>query len=279
MGGVVIPNRDKDGHQLVSPRKSYKEPSRSFTTPDYSDKTTWFGDLTRHENEALSTADNITYSSLNQFWIDWKKIPNHVRQFKASEVLIEIKKNDVIITSGFSIDHAAGTITFDSANQPSDIIKATYSVGNSTKFDLLAEPGKKLKVDYVEVQFSEGAIMPEGDCMLFQSIYNGPAIPSLGIPANFDIPLRTFEYWGYRDFLGESTGARECLPFMGMSKKSIILPWDYLTGHTIVPIGEVADLAAGEFHKLRCVMKNNGLITNCEIATGTFYCIIGDYGV
>lgn len=290
MGGW-IPERDKDGNALFAQRKSYKESSRSFTTPDYSDRKTWFHDYTRINDEVMSTVDNLTYSSTrvpqegwNHSWILWKRIPNHARQDNPTNLKVVVKKNDVILTSGFTIDHDNGNVVFQSANQPSDVIKVSYAYANTSCFDLQAKTGKKLLVDYVEVQFSENCLIDENDYMIFESIYNGPAIPPNvlgaghpGLPANVDIVLRTFEYHGFHDFLGESTGAMFCKKFMGMTKEVVILPWNYLTGHTIVPVGEIADLSVGEFHKLRCKMKNDTLVTECEIATGTFYCIAATY--
>jgi hypothetical protein len=285
---VEVGTFDNEGHALVSTRKSYATPSKSFSTPDYSNRDTWFSDYTRVVDEVMSTSDDTTYTSIrtpttgwNHHWMDWSKIPNHARQDNGSNLKTILKKNDVVITSGFSIDCTNGQVVFESANSPSDVIKATYSYGNSSKFDLVANSGKKLNLDYVEVQFSEGSVMPEGEYLLFQSIYNGPAIPANalgaghpGLPANTDIVLRTFEYHGYHDFLNESTLAISCKKFMGLTKEVVILPWNYLTGHTIKPVGEVADLSLGEFHKLRCCMAKDGVIQDCEIATGTFYCII-----
>ena len=286
---MLIPVRDNDGNWVFTLRKSYRDTSKSFTSTDFSDRKTWFFDYTRVPDEVMSTADNIVYSSTrtpkagwNHSWIDWREIPNHKRQSDPTNMRTVVKKNDVVITDGFTIDYDNGTVTFSAANAPTDVIKVSYSYGNSSKFDLMSTPGKRLRLDYVEVQISKDAVMPENNFLMFQSIYNGPAIPPdalgpghPGLPANTDIVLRTFEYHGFRDFINESTQAKICLPTLNMTKEAVILPWDYLTGHTIVPVGTPADLSVGEFHKLRCVMDHDDtIIGNCDLATGTFYCMV-----
>jgi hypothetical protein len=238
----------------------------------------------------MSTSDDTVYTSTrtptsgwDHDWLKWDLITNHIRQVE-TDLAPVVKKNDEVITSGFTIDHTNGTVTFDSANAPSDVIKVTYYYGNSSQMDLTATAGKLLFVDYVETQFSAGCVMPANSKFVFQSVYNGPAVPAYGIPANYDVVLKSFEYYNAKDFLNESTQAYVVEPFMELTAKVNILPWNYLTGHTIKSPGDVTtDITKNEFNKLRfrLVDINGGpdpILTSAEIATGTVYCRIYDVG-
>jgi len=280
--------KTSDDIPMVTHVKSYRDSSKSFTTPDFANRQSWFYDTTQITDEIMTTSDDLVYSSIrtptsgwDHDWLKWDCVPNHVRQTTPS-IRVVVKKNDTIITSGFSIDYKNGTVTFSVANESTDEITVTYKYGNSSTYDLQANPGKILKVDYIETQFSVGSSMPEDSVMIFQAIYNGPAIPSMGIPADYDIPISKYEYYNAKDFLNESTQAYQVKAFMELERDVNILPWHYLTGHTIKSPGDpTTDLSKGEFNKLRMrIMDLKGgpdpIISDCEIATGTVYCIIKD---
>jgi len=278
---------NKDLRREVSIKKSYIEESKSFTTPDFSDRQTWWFDTTSVVGEILDgDAANQVYTSTRtptagwaHDWINWTKIPNNARQEKKAELEIKVYVNDVEQTSGFTIDHAAGQVTFDSALQSGDVVKADYAYANSSKFELVANAGKILHVNFVEIQISVGAgALPNGKAVTFASVYNGPAIPALGIPANFDVVVKEFKYYGARDFLNEATRGSVVEPMMELTQKVNVLPWDYLTGHTLKPVGDASTdlLGKREFNKLICYVEDDVLVPNCEIATGTFYCEIED---
>ncbi len=280
--------RSTDDIPVLQIIKSYHDSSKSFTTPDFTDRKSWFFDRTRVTDEVMSTSDDTIYSSTrtptagwNHDWLRWDLIPNHIRQTE-TDIVPVVKKNDEVVSSGFTIDYTNGTVTFDSANQPTDVIKVSYSYGNSSRMDLTANAGKKLFVDYVETQFSVGCTIPSTAKFVFQSIYNGPAIPAYGIPENTDVILRSYEYYNAKDFLNESTQAYVVEPFMELTAKVNILPWNYLTGHTIKPAGDTTtDLSKNEFNKLRIQLVDiNGgpdpILSSAEIATGTVYCRVHD---
>jgi len=276
---------NNDGIVEFQPSKSYSNSSKSFTTPDYSSRQTWWYDTTAVTDEILTADGTFTNYTTTRTpsngwdhdWIYWKKIPNNARQSRP-ELKPVIKVNDVVVTTGFSINNKTGVVTFSTALTVSDVVKASYHYANSSEFILTPTAGKKLLVDYVETQFSAGCgEIPAGCRMVFQAIYNGPAVPAMGIPANYDVPLKTYEYYTGSDFMNESTRAYVSEPFMELTKKQNILPWDYLTGHTLKPVGDpTTNILNNEFNKLKCIMVGDGIIPNCEIATGTFYCMVED---
>lgn len=287
-------HKNSDGVLQIQPRKSFCDSSKSFTSPDFSNRQTWWFDTTAVVDEVMIDAgDHVNYTSTrtpttgwDHDWIEWKKIPNNARQIPGNTFKIVVKKNDVILTSGFHLDNKLGKVIFAVPNASTDVIKVSYHYANSSNFELESLPGKILQVDYIEVQFSEGCIMPEGAHMVFEAVYNGPALPAdslypgfPGYPANTDLTVKTYEYHNAADFMNEATGAEVCLPFMELTKSMVVLPWNYLTGHTLKPAGDpTTNIAAGEFNKLRMRLVSPGnpdpIISNCEIATGTMYCIV-----
>lgn len=278
-----------DGTLQFTPYKSYKGSSKSFCTPDYSNPCTWFEDTTQVVGEVLSTVDNTVYTSgrtvtnWNHYWIDWTRIPNSARQVYTT-IAPKVYKNDVVITNGFTLDCTNGTVTFDSANDPSDVIKIDYYYGNSPRFTLAATAGKMLLVDYVELQFTVGCSFPANSPILFEPTYNGPALPANslyqgfpGYPANTDLMLNRFYYYDADDFLNESTGVQLGKAFGRLNTDFMILPWEYLTGYAVKAPGDTTtNIANKEWNKLIVRKFDNKLVTNCEIATATFYCRIVD---
>lgn len=278
--------KNSDGIVEFQPAKSYSDSSKSFTTPDFSKRESWWYDTEQITGEVLTADGTFTIYTTTRAeyqtgwgaaWINWKKIPNNARQTRP-ELKVKVYVDDVLQTSGYTVNHATGVVTFSTALTAPEVVKVDYNYGKSSTFELVPEAGKKLLVDYVETQFSAGCgVIPEGCYIIFQAIYNGPAIPAMGIPANYDVPVKTYEYHTGADFMNESTKSYVADAFMELSSKTITLPWDYLTGHTLKAPGDVTtDLVKGEFNKLKCQMIGEQLIANCDIATGTFYCVVED---
>jgi hypothetical protein len=278
-------SKTSEGVPTFSPFKSYKDSSRSFSTPDYSSPTTWCHDVTFVTGETLITADNLVYQSQrvipegwNHYWIKWERIPNWVRSDFPNRKL-KVYVNGALATEGFTVDHNAGIVSF--LEQDAErVVTVDYCYGNSADFVLTPIPGKILLVDFVEIQFSVGCKFPEGSPLVFEAVYNGPALPpgSLsplfpGWPSNTDLPISRFEYHDADDYLNESTGVEYGKAFGRLTKDFMVLPWDYLTGHTLKPVGDpTTNLAEREFNKLKVYSVSNKIVQECEIATATFYC-------
>jgi hypothetical protein len=284
--------KNADGVLEFEPRKSYHDTSKSFTSPDFSNRQSWWFDTTYVQDEVMTdSGDQLTYNSIriptsgwDHDWLNWKKIPNNARQIAGNTYKVVVKVNDVVEDpSNYTVDYTNGKITFTSARQGGDIIKVNYHYANSSNFELIPSAGKILLVDYIEVQFSKGCIMPADSYVIFEAIYNGPALPAdslylgfPGYPANTDLVLKTYEYHSGADFMNEATIAHTCHEFMEFTKPINILPWNYLTGHTLKSPGDVTtDLSKNEFNKLRMRIIKPGspdpIITSAEIATGTVY--------
>jgi hypothetical protein len=258
-----------DGFHKVSVRKSHREQSRSFVTPDYSNKATWFYNSIRVIDElAINMGVGIiyTFADINKTIINLTKITDRE---DCLDLEVIVKKNDVIISSGFTVSYTNKQIVFISANSPTDEIKVSYSYENGSLYELLAIPGKKILLDYVETQFSAGMIF--NDILVFEVVLNN------SLTGNEDVVLGKMEYHNAADFLNKGNHGSLLEAFGELTKNVNIFPWNYLTGYTIKPVGDsTADPNCNEFNKIRIYLKNNIPYTACEIATGTFYCLIED---
>lgn len=280
MANIVTKNREKkkefvrDGHKKVATVKSYQESSTSFVSCNYSEtrRDSWFYNATEVSNEITTTSDNIQYNfgtaSGSKQIINQKYVTDRKRY--ASKMAV-VKKNDVVITSGFSIDYENKQINFDVSNDPLDIIKISYAYENGSMFELVSEPGKLLRLDYVETQFTQGCSF--NDSLRFELILNNDST------GNTDVVLGYEEYQTAQDFLSKGNHGTELKAFGELTKAINIFPWNYLSGYTIKPVGDnTTDPTKNEFNKIKMYLVNDqgyGDINNpCEIATGTFYCFV-----
>jgi hypothetical protein len=70
-------------------------------------------------DEALIYTDGQTWRAQNQYWHSTDDADGNSRD-------PVVKKNDVVQSSGFSIDHDEGTVVFDANLEASDTVTATY---------------------------------------------------------------------------------------------------------------------------------------------------------
>lgn len=267
-------DRAKDGMKKVIPAKSYAESSKSFVSPDFSDRTTWFFESTRVADEiATDFGDQTTYTfAPDDYVINLNKITDR-EDYKGSgsiDCTIVVKVNDVVQNSGYSVTFAAAntkgaSIVFDSALSGGDVVKVTYSKENGSAFILSAASGKQILLSYVETQFSAGSVF--NDTLVFE------LIADLG---GGDMVLGKTEYITAQDFLNKGNHGSQLKAFGSLSKDVNIFPWNYLTGFKLKPSSEAVNPAVNEFHKIKMYLKNNTPYTSCEVATGTFYCLIED---
>ncbi len=247
-------------------KKSYSESSRSFVSPNFSDKTSWFCDATVVTDEIATTSDDTIYDfATSKDVIDFDAITDR-EDYPDRE--LKVKKNDVEITTGFTVDYQTNKITFGSANQGSDVIKVTYAYANSSCFELTASAGKYIELSYVETQFSEGTTI--NDYLIFELILNNATTSDTNVVAG------KTEYRTAKDYLNKGNHGTILNPFGELTKKVNVFPWNYMTGFTIKPIGEEVNPAENEFNKIKMYLKNDTPYTNCEIGTATFYCLIRD---
>ena len=149
----------------------------TIVTHDWSDRRTWYQNALLIDEETLTDSGNgllFNSSKTNWVWIvgsnggegvnpkavfDSKGLLQRDGSFDpASDYKVVVIVNDVEKTSGFTVNYANGTITFDSS-QTGNTVKATFwhnkDVSNRSEFIVSPLLDTTLVLKYVELQFSK----------------------------------------------------------------------------------------------------------------------------
>lgn len=263
-----LDNFTKDKIPFVTVSKSYKERSKSFVTPDFSNRETWFYDTLSHTGETASDqGDHINYD-----FASGKTCLNLDKSTDRDNYLSKYPQIYVsgTLTNDYTISYNSSnksTITFGSALQASDIVTVDWHEPQSSLFEITAEPGTKILLDYVETQFSSGSVI--NDTLSFELVLNHGGV------GNNDYVAGYSHYKTAADYMNKANHGTVLEPFGELTQKINIFPWDYLTGFVIKPIGDDSVIPTeNEFNKIKIYLANDLAYTNCEIATATFYTII-----
>lgn len=270
--------KNKESYLIVDQRKSFSEVSKSFTTTDLHEPRTWWYDSTETVSQVLTdSGDGLTFTSGVQNWVDKKLITDRNKLGGQCDITIEVNSTEMALGTDYTLDTAAGSVTFTSS-QSGNTVTATYSVGNSPTWELIPPSGKVWKIPYVEMQFSSLCTFPEGFGLVFEAVYNGPAVPALGIPLNYDVPVETRVYYNAKDLMNGTTKGQSMEPFGEFTKPINVLPFDYVSGYTLKEPGEpTTNLMENEFNKFKIYLLDpTKTVEDTEISTGTFYLLEED---
>jgi len=250
----------------------------SLVTPDLGDRTTWYQKSSQVTNETLTdSGDGLTFTSAHPHWINiyslkvtytHKQIPKRDGTFgKHADWAITIKVDGSTVTTGFTINYPAGTVTFNSSKSGSTIT-ATYwhndGVTHPSEWLLVPGTGKKLVVEHAELQFSSG--MAVNDTIRFE-IWAGANLATYG-----SFPDYLFEagygqmradYRDANDLINTANlGQGEIPKFGSLTKNVTVIPFNYLQAFC---------LSSAQGAIFRVVLTNDTPYTDCDICTGTFY--------
>jgi hypothetical protein len=235
---------DNDGGGLRTVVEPPAGSKLQLISVNWCDPCTWFYNSIKVVDEVLQdSGDGYTFISANKHWIDL----SHGRVSYEDDVILEsngdympiISVDGVAATAtetdgGFAtIDYDKGWVIFNE-DKSGKIIKATYWYGKSSIFILKPNPGKKIKILQVEVQFSKNIQLM--DSMYYQPYgYAGVFAPQLGLPQTQLIPLTTpIVYKRITDYINEANGALPIIPaissntWRGTKDEMIIFQWKYL---------------------------------------------------
>ena len=251
---------------------------------NWCDKCSWYEGSTKITDETLTdSGDGLTFNSSKTYWIDMKhgRITNedNIVAANGNKWIVSVTSDNVAKTESpagttsadYQVNYEAGTITFNSS-QAGKTVKATFWYAVTGTFTVKPLPGKKIKILYVEVQFSKNIVL--NDSMVFIPYgYAGVFAPQyVPTPYAFTdlIPLQAAAKYKTRDdYVNESNGTYPLIPafggngWRGSSEDVITLPWKYLTR---------TDLFSSYGMEIRISMENNAVMGG-ELATATFYCI------
>lgn len=152
------------------PKVAVYEPEgffKSYVSHNLCDRTTWYQDSTQVTGETLVQQSGATFSFANQYIIDAEhgKITGEkdyslsFQTFTYSQTLrekygVKIYDNAVLQSSGYTIDYAAGTVTFDV--MPTGPVTADYYYESGSSYTVEAKGADKiLQIRHVEIQFTD----------------------------------------------------------------------------------------------------------------------------
>jgi hypothetical protein len=277
---------DSDGNLLTVPEpRSGAE--KYFYVNNLCDPCSWWPESTRITDDPLGdSGDHQTYTSGKTNWIDLRHgrvfreddIPNVSDYFVVVEVSTDGGTNWTpqtenpwgTTTGDYTVDYEAGTVTFNAALDPADLVRASFNQAGSSAFTIEPEPGKRLKVLYVEVQLTDDVVMT-GD-VIFDILAYNPADPSWDPAA---VPpvlpravVKSERYKRIIDFFQESTGPYPVIPAFGgpvrgIQKPIVTLPFQYLA---------YRDLKSSQGVQLQVRIEGDTPMDG-SFANATFYCL------
>ena len=252
-------------------------PKLTFITPNWCDKTTWYGGSEEVVDEvATDSGDHTTYAVAHQNLIDVYHgkltFEEQLKDDDGSNYRVRVKVNDVVKTeqdphygSGgdYTVNYAAGTVTFLAALDPGDVVKVLYHYAGKATFVVKPTAGKRLYIGTVELQFSDDATM--NDSCIFQAYgyvqVFAPQLmlPPYNLPLNTKIPLgNPLVYKAFNDFLNDSNGAYVSYPAFGgsnwraLKKQAYIFAWDYAVGTTCLEAAYGMEIRIDLQHDVPC---------------------------
>jgi len=277
-----------DGSPILASRKP-DAPKLTFITPNWCDRTTWYSASEYVEDEvAEDSGDHTTYELDNQNVIDTYHgkitfedflLDSESRSYRVAVTVDDVAKTeqDPHVGSGgdFTVNYAAGTVTFLSALTGTEVVKVTYHYENGSTFTVAPITGKMLMVETVEVQCSSDLEME--DSFTFQAyglvdVFAPQLMP--GIPSGTKIPLGDpLRYKTIVDIINDSNHSYPPYPVMGGSgwrsntTPLYIFAWDYDVGSTMLYASYGMEIRINLDHDAVC---------GGTLATATLYCTSED---
>lgn len=235
--------------------------SSVFVSHDFTDKTTWYQESVAVTDETLTdSGDGLTFEAANTHFIDMThgKIHKEDTLNAAGDYDITVKVNDVVQTSGYSVDYVAGEITFDSS-QSGNTVKLTYRYASGSTWTLgPAEAGKTLHVKHTEVQFSKSANI-DSPINFDTFVYNPADLPN-------KVRYDRVRYKSIRDIVNESNLGYSVPAIGSLTEETIIFPFVY---------GTVKSLTASSGAEIRVSIQDDIELTG-TYGTLTFYVLVKD---
>lgn len=267
MGGW-IPNRDDENRLRVSQEPRKIGSGLICVTHNWCDPTTWYTQSVRVTGDTLEDGgDGLTFASGHESWIDLTHgkiyredlISASYKPIIKVDGVVKAERDPWAVSGGdYQIDYAAGTVTFF-ASQAGKTVTADYSYATSSLFIIAPTQGKRLWVEYSEVQFS--ADIDIRSTTHFQPWAYNPASPPSKIPAAAPTTYKNLD-----NYIEEANGSYPVIPAMGgtrgFAQARMTFPFHY-------PV--VKELRSDFGVEIRVWLEND-VPFGGEYGTATFYC-------
>lgn len=266
---------DKSEIQKAIPVIAYKPEEESFAraTHDFCNKTTWYTNSVRVENESV-THTSLVMELSNKNVID-VLYGNISRQDLLQEYKISVYDNGVEIpqytinsvdgenikTENYHVDHKLGKITL--VNAPSGNLTVDYSYATSSEWVLQPAEGSMLIIEHSEIQFATNVEI--NTPLRFEIWIGNPYYAVEGHPYEGmqKIPYQAIQYNSIKDFVNEANLGTGTIPPIDNLPECVVFPFDYAT---IKPFR----YSVGAELRIRAV---NDIELNGSFGTATFYLI------
>lgn len=268
---ILSKKNTPDQHALRVATYRPEGSSATKVSHDWTNPTTWYGDSVEKTGETLTTSDDLTFSAIENNWIDLThgKVYDEYNFSNKREPVIYV--DDVETTTGFSIDYAAGEVTFDSS-QAGKTIKADYWYANGSTYLLEPDAGKVLIIEHAELQFTEdiGVTSPINFTIWVYNPYFNPAAaivdfnPALSIAAHncLRFPYQVIKYKNMKDMINAANLGQGYIPAVGdITENVVVFPFNYAT---------VKPFKSSLGAQLRISLDNDEPLTG-QWGTATFY--------
>lgn len=268
--------KDDDGNQKVTIQPRLGS-GVTIITHNFGDPCTWYQNSVEIVDEVLSPKVPAVYdvykcSKTNIIDIEHGRITFDERVDQ--KYCIQVKVNDVVVTSGFTFNYEDGEITFQTPLTSNDEVKLKFWYATDSVFTIAPSAGKKLKIEHVETQFSADVDMKGKTEARFEEWgYNPADLP------NKKLYKRT-RYKNIAQFIDESNNrfSAELSPIDNLTKTLHVFVWDY-------PVSRVMKSSQGAEVRVSMYDVATGLsdkpikdknANNLERATVAFYCVSED---
>lgn len=267
---------DPDGNQKITVQPRIGS-SKTIITHNFADPCTWWQESIEVSGEILTpkVADNYdTYTCENVNIIDCEHGRITFDSGIDPKYKIKVEVNDNTVESGFIFNYELGEITFDPPLTVSDTVKLSYYYATDATFTIAAIPGKKLKIENVETQFSENVKISDSVEFHFEEWgYNPYDLPN-------KIMYKTTIYKNIKNFMDESNnGFYKFMPAMDNLTQGVhVFIWNYPASRQIIYSQgaevrlKMKSVEDGSFSKK--ITGKSG--EDIEIATVAFYSISED---
>lgn len=251
--------------------------SATKVSHDWTDPTTWYGESVEVTGETLTTSDDLTFSALNDDWIDLTngKVYDEFNMANKREPVVYV--DDVETTTGFTVDYSDGSVTF-SASQAGKTIKADYWHQNGSCYLLEPDAGKILIIEHAELQFTkdiEVASPISFEVWVYNPYFNpanpvvdyDPTSPSIAHHNCLRFPYQVIKYKNMKDMINAANLGTGEIPAVGeLQNPTCVYPFNYAT---------VKPFKSSQGAQLRICLDNDTALGG-EWGTATFYILSED---
>lgn len=240
------------------PQVAMYEPEGSAATIvsyNFCDKTTWWQTAVPITMETLTATSTTIFNTAHLFIIDLThgKCYDEDTATTADPTLIpKIYIDDVLVTTGYTINYHTGVITFTSP--VIGVVKASYKYAINSYFILKPRAGQTLSILKSQVQFSSDCLISSP--MVFEAWIDHPVYGKIAIPGT------KIKYKNEQDFISACNGGQDIIKAWGACLlDTCVLAFNYARPKPVKSSTKV---------EIRVYVQGHTELTG-TLANGTFY--------